>query len=1236
VNPLRPLGVELDGTHLIEASAGTGKTYTITTLYLRLVIESGLEVSQILVVTYTKAATAELRQRVRDRCSEALGRLDALLHGRADAERKRDDLDELIERVVAEGDPELASSRLQRAVASFDEASIFTIHGFCQRVLQDNAFESGVPFESELVTDPRPLLREVAEDFWTRELYAAPPVLVRHLQERKLARREYSPELLASLASKAVTHPDLRLLPDRAPVDLDAPAGAWDRAYARASDLWSEAQDAVLALLTAGDRLKATSYKPETIRTKWVPQLSQLFESGQPGHPSGLKFFANLTPSILTLRTKKGQTPPEHAFFDACESLRAADEAYVDSLEQAVLALLLDVASFARDELDRRKLEDGTQTFDDLLQRLGRALEGSAREALAERVRGQYRAALIDEFQDTDPLQYRIFRTIWHEGGLPLFLIGDPKQAIYAFRGADVFAYMDACEDAGDDRRHTLTTNWRSDPSLIAGVNAIFEGSGNPFVFDRIPFDPARPSEEAQDLLEGDESAPVRLLFVSGAAWGSETTNDSRKAIDAAVAADVQRLTAGGTRIDGEAVEPGDVAILCRTNAQAKRMQEALRGLGIASVVQGDQSVFESVEAEELERVLRAVAEPSNLRALRAAITTSILGVSGSELHALEASDQGLDTWLERFQAWHDCWLAEGTIALLHRLFDDHEAQSRLLSHTDGERRLTNLLHLAELLQATALQAGVGPVGLVAWLGRMRADLEARQTAGDAAQMRLESDARAVQLVTIHKSKGLEYPVVYCPGSWDGALMRDLEKKWVEFHDPEAGNALTLDIGSEGRDANLGLAEREKLAETLRLLYVALTRAKRQLVLVWAVTKDSPESALGYLLHGPESLVADGAERPEALVGELRKAFGALEEDALRADLERLAQASGGSVSVSDLVLGAAPGRDAEREPAPELEPRRFGRRFAAEWRTSSFSGLVAGAAPHRAGAPAPPSAEGYDYDVPLPRESPPLEELSEGRQVRLHDFPAGTGPGIMIHDVYEHLDFSTADEATIAEDVRRSAERHGIDPRFLDPLCRAIREQLDTPLGGAAGSLPLSEIARNRRLDELEFIFPVSLEGRPRLTPARLARVFREHASDPRVLSYAERLAGLSFRPLEGHLRGFIDLVFEHDGRFYVVDYKSNRLGAAVEAYAPAQLDEPMAAHDYLLQYHVYAVALHRHLARHLPGYDYDAHMGGVYYLFLRGMAPDHPPGSGIYHDRPPRALVEALSELFAEGGSA
>ena len=1121
--PLDPLAVQLSGANLIEASAGTGKTYAITNLYVRLLLERELTVSQILVVTYTNAATAELRARVRQRLRDALRVVDAGPGGDAF-------LDQFMQQ--RRGLDMLASDRVRLVVAlhGFDEAAIFTIHGFCQRMLQDNAFESGMPFDAELVTNESPLLTEVVQDFWVRELHAAPEGFVGYVADKRI-----TPSTLENLAVKVISHPDMPVLPT--------------------------ADDAVLR---------------------------------------GLELPAEQAPEAHTLGLK--------------------------------LALV----EYARRELRRRKEQARLQSFDDLLHRLAEAQRGPGGARLAEAIRSRFRAALIDEFQDTDPVQYEIFRTAYLGSDAVLFLIGDPKQAIYAFRGADVFAYMRAKEDVGGTP-HTLGVNWRSDPSLIKAVNTLFGRVQQPFVFDAIPFLPAAAQADARDCLGGTctGEAPLQILFARRTGQQSKDGRINKEwgALSGAVAAEIARFLSSGATIGDRRVVAGDIVVLCRKNAQAAEMQEELRALGVPSVLQGDASVFEAPEAEEMERLLRALADPGDARAIRAALSTALLGQDARDVAALEHDEQRWDDWVRQFHAWHDRWTQRGFVAGFRALLDERDVPQRLLGLLDGERRLTNVLHLLELLHTASTEERRGPQALVRWLHAMRTEVDARaELAGEAAQMRLESDAAAVKLTTVHKSKGLQYPIVYCPYLWDGALLSKGDKDALRFHDADR---LVLDLGSSAYAAHLKLAERETFAENLRLLYVALTRAQHRCTVVWGAFRSAETSALGYVLHQPQPASGD----PRAPTAEhIKSFFRARNDTTMRAELDVLAAAAPGCIGVTDLSQEPA-GRyvPAEAEPA-RLECRTATRELRRLWRMSSFSALASSGA-----VISQPAEEGLDHDAATepaamapPPTAPPPQSL-----VVLHDFPAGARAGQLIHEVFEHFDFQDTD-AALRSSVTAALAHFGVDDKWADPLRRAVADVVATPLGDDHRALCLRDVPPGRRLNEMEFVFPVGepdavgdggKDGTALLTRERLAAVFARHAHPPVPADYPERLRALGFTPLTGFLKGYIDLVFEHAGRWYVVDYKSNRLGVHPEDYRPEHLSVAMSEHHYFLQYHLYVVALHRYLTRRLAGYEYDRHFGGVYYLFLRGMAPAHARGTGILFDRPSRQLVTALSTALSAG---
>jgi exodeoxyribonuclease V beta subunit len=1117
VNALDPFEVPLHGTQLIEANAGTGKTHTITTLYLRLLLEELLAVDQILVVTYTNAATAELRRKIRERVAEVL----AALRG----EREPDDPTsrELARRRRQAGTVAGDCQRLEAALYAFDEAAICTIHGFCQRVLQDHAFESGVAFDTELIGDQRLLIDEVVRDLWARELYGAPPELVRFLG------RGVSPATLARLVRTVATHSDLRILPARPDVDL-------------------------AAAIAAGNGLS-------------------------------------------------------------------------DALRRRSVQLQLDVVDRARGELRRRKVAAGVQSFDDLLQRLDTALHGPGGEALVAKIHARCPAALIDEFQDTDPVQYRIFESIYSDPRATLFLVGDPKQAIYGFRGADVFAYVRAKRRAGDAAR-TLNVNRRSSPSLVRAVDTLFGRARAPFILEGIPIFPSQPAGAARNALAGAAAgrAPLRVLFVdrAGRRLDSRTgqIRRGRETLDwfhAAVAGEVTRLLNEDTRIGDRRIGPGDIAVLSRTNNQSADVQERLSALGVPTVMYGDTSVFETAEAAAVERIMRAMADPADATAIAAALLTPILGLSGGDLAGVRSDDRAWETWTERFQAWNECWRSCGFTVAFHRLLDEQGVPARVLARPGGERCLTNVLHLGELLQAAETETRRGPLTLVEWLQRMRADDAARSgEVAESAQIRLESDTDALKLITIHKSKGLQYPVVVCPFLWDGMLLHPDD--FPCFH-PQGGE-LTLDLGSECIDRHREIAEREVLAETVRLLYVALTRAEQLCLVVWGQFKTCETAALGYVLHQP----ADVPE--ETLVGATRERMRSLSDAEMRGDLERLVSASAGAVESTDLALDPPARFTPVGGATAPLRLRRMSHDLAQRWRMASFSALAA-ADEFLPG----PAEEGIDHDEMVDQPSPRSEETAA---LLVRGLPRGRPLGNLVHKLFETVDFADRDVSALRDHAAPLLPRYGVDAACLDALCAAITDVLDTPLTAGTPPLTLRQIPADRRLHELEFVFPVALGVNEApagtITAAHLAEVFARHGvAEWLARDYAERMRRLPFAPLAGYLKGFIDLVFVHDRRWFVVDYKTNDLGLRAADYRSPRLLAEMQRHHYVLQYHLYCVALHRYLHRRLHSYTFEHHFGGVLYLFVRGMAPHHDAGCGVFFDRPPAALITALSDVLA-----
>jgi exodeoxyribonuclease V beta subunit len=1232
VSSLDPLALPLRGTVLVEASAGTGKTFTLCNLYLRLLVESERGVGQILVVTYTNAATAELRSRIRERLRIALLALRNGPDENADefmaafATRRR-------ELGRAAGDARL----LEVALRSFDEAAIFTIHGFCQRMLLENAFESVSTFDAELVADQRPLCRELVEDHWVRALHDAPAMLVDCIAGKQAAK---SLDRLQDLVAKSIAHPDVPVLPER---PLDPPYPELEQALrerraalAAAGRIWAECRTELLAYLTREDIFHKSKYPAADVRTEWAPALDELFAKVD-ADPKLYDKVRKLTTAAICAGVKGKHTPLPHAFFDACQALCEAEEELQRRLEDCALCFRLSLVHWARTEARRRHEAANAQSFDDLLHRLRDALHGPAGDDLARRLRERFPAALVDEFQDTDPVQYAILRSIYREGPGPLLLIGDPKQAIYAFRGADVFAYLRARDDAGNAPQ-TLETNHRSDPGLVLALNTLFERAAAPFLLEGIPYLSMRSAQETARLTRpgGGAVDPLQVVFVPRTDGAKPITKErASDLVPRLVAAEIARLLDAKLEIGGERLRPGDVAVLCRTNLQAALVQKALRALSIPSVRQGDDSVFDADEASELEQVLRAVAEPGDASRLRCALVTGVIGLDAAALRALGSDEDGWDVWAARFRSWHDTWVGRGFMAAFRRLLDDCRVVPRLLAEEGGERAATNLLHLAELLQGESMRSHRGPLALVDWLALMRSDPEARQQGSEAAEVRLESDAHAVQLTTVHRSKGLEYGVVYCPFLWDGTLLSENDKSWIRFHRDDAERTLCFDVGAAKdpeHTARIELSEREALAESLRLLYVALTRARHLCTIVWGNFNKGDTSPLAYLLH--QTGARENAATDD-LAAFVQQRFAKLSDEAIRADLRALADASGGRIAVRDVSADDPPPYRPDETAPSALAAREASRELSQSWRMSSFSALVASR--DRLGQRA---EEGVDHDAQEVADdgegAAPIvggTAVPRSPRILLDEFPGGARAGQLVHDVFEHLDFG-ADDATIAAVIEKRSRRHRLPKASLAPLGTAIRDVLDAPLLAAPGAaLRLASVESARILREMPFTMPVAQTRARALDAAALAEAF-ETLGSPAARAYAPVLRRIGFPELRGYLTGFIDLVFEHEGRWWVVDYKSNHMGGHAEDYAPPALAAEMARHHYVLQYHLYAVAVHLYLMQRIAGYDYDRDVGGVLYLFVRGISPRHPPGTGVFRDRPSRALIERLSEVL--GGTA
>lgn len=1270
----------LDGIGLIEASAGTGKTWNICGLYLRQLLERDVQVGALLVVTFTRAATAELSTRIRDRIVDTLRVLDG---GDAGGDVF---VPQLIATVAASGvGPARMVQRLRHALQTFDEAAIFTIHGFCQRALADTPFAAGLPYALELSEDDSALRIEVAQDFWRREVAGGSltPALV-----ELLVQRGDCPDVWAEHLKTVMARPLAEPLWDAgvSAAEVDAAGADLACAYRDARTQWAGGAAVMEALAAALDGLHKGSYKAETV-DRAQRQWDEWLGADDALHPlpgdkeRKLKLLAADT--LATKATKDGIkraiAPPQHPFFDAAAALLEARERADGALDAARLALLRHFLETGAHELRRRKRERRMIAFDDILWNAYEALTSGRQAWLGAALHARYPVALIDEFQDTDPLQFAIFDHIYHREGRhgSLFLVGDPKQAIYSFRSADLFTYLTARDTA--DARYSLGRNQRSAPALIEACNHLFGANPKLFMLDGLDYRPVGRGDRVRaplvdDTASGASPAALRLWRIprDEASEGEEGGDRLPRAqamqrAAAATAAEIARLLAAGAagrvRIGERGLAPADVAVLVRSHGQGARMRRALARMGVGSVELSQASVFATEEAEELERVLLAISEPGRERRVKAALATTLMGRDAAALAALaelsELADDGrgkgsdaLLDLLERFARWRDAWLRHGFGVMLRRWMSDEGVAARLLARDDGERRLTNLMHLAELLQQSA--GGASPEVLLRTLATARRD----RSGGDAAQLRLESDRNLVQIVTIHRAKGLEYGVVFCPFLFDGYPPMPASGPMRAWHRDDGQLVLDYRLAAGADPDVASRLQRERQAEDLRLIYVALTRAVHRCYLTvgcYATMSfgkpgytESARSLLNWMVAGA-GIAVDAWREHKASPAEI---------DAHWRSLVARSMADGKPA----MALDDLPDGHGEPLPAAAAGPRlpRALRppQVPAGWRMGSFSALISGASHEDAAidhdariVPAEP-----EFAVSVPSASVPAISVSTSSAALVSGsaaaepavstddagplaapaaddilrFPRGPVAGDCLHAAFEQIDFGqpggwdAAIEAALRAHPQRvagEAERARL-PRMLRHL---LDDVLATPLVEGAGgrALVLSAVTPERRLVELGFQLPA-----PQITAAALNAWLAAHGY---------RMPRLGFADLGGYLKGYIDLVFEHDGRFWVLDWKSNHLGEQPADYGPAALEAAMQAHGYHLQHLLYTVALHRHLGRSLPGYDYDTHFGGVLYLFVRGVRPGWTLGgqpAGVFRHRAPRAVIEGLDALLAARG--
>jgi exodeoxyribonuclease V beta subunit len=1121
------LEVPLEESNLIEASAGTGKTYSIAIGVLRLVVEKELPLKEILMVTFTKAAVAELETRIRDFVRLA-----------AAAARGTEVADEAITRVVsravaAKGAPRV-TELLTAAVLLLDETSVMTIHSFCQQTLSEFALETGQLFGSETLDDVQALIDAEVNKFWRTRVTAIPTGLLGVLCDNGLTRKNLSEVLSAYFSEK-------RYLDYEPSQDY------------RVEPNWlAEQWDGILPLLERAETLTSEMCREITGERGWVRAATQSNHHAKktfgPLHDHPEKFIEKLVERRETAYVQKLYDPLLTTLTELDEVTAAIRER---SREVISRLFCLQIRAGA-ENLEAFKDRNGVLSFDDMITRLHAAVLGPGAERLISGLRGKYKAVFIDEFQDTDKKQYEIFSTAFGDESL-LFYIGDPKQSIYGWRKADISTYLKARGEVA--ARYSMNVNYRSSGAFIASMNRFFlpapdfdtfAFAGEADGFGYTPVD--APAKQIPGLRhDGTEVVPLKILYGQRKDEILETL--SRGVLDLL---EDRRWQVPG-REGYRPLEPSDIGILVRTNQEGADVKRALGRKGIPAISIDDQKILATEEAMGVLYLLEAMHEPG-----RGPVNKALLGpLTGFDREYLAGRDT--EALTEQFRRYGALWSEKGVYVALHAFLGDYDVYATLLHDTEGlgERRLANMVQLIEVVHRTQVRRGLNEAELIGWLQK---GTEGSTQQGDEFEQRIESDEKAVRIVTIHKSKGLEYGVVFAP--FLDFIERPRKPAFQSFRDENHEYVL---VESDRLTASQqALLSRQLEQENRRLIYVAVTRA------VYAC----------FVYHNTGSRYKNSSLVP--FISALRDPGPAAEGVALMDAQE---------VPSHPRYSGKPRWQPATALPVPTTALR------DSYWRRLSYT-FLAKKHPYVMKDDSHELPDRYDHFV--------FKELARGNVT-----------GNMLHQVLEKIDFASQEhwDRHVGAAIKRYMP--GVQETYPVMLARLLEEVVTAPIAVGGEVFSLSGVRRQDRISELEFDFPTG--------------EFRN--TDIAVLSTPGRVIDVNDeRRLSGMMNGKIDLVFRYEGRYYILDWKSNFLGDELGYYSAELLGEAMNEANYHLQYLLYTLALKRYLTLRLPGFDYERHFGGVIYIFLRGIRTSG--GAGVFTARPSLEDISLLERLLNADG--
>lgn len=1167
--PLNVFDVDFNGFNLVEASAGTGKTYNITSFYIRALTELNVSPSEILVLTFTEDATAELKQRIRLRIQECISALEG----------EKFENDTFLKDFISTASP-YDLKRLQKALFSFDEAVISTIHGFCQKLLREFSLDLNVQADFEILNDTSEIIQENVDSMWRSFIKNKSnsddgKSLISYLISEGI-----NPENLSALIKKVLGKPYADLKPNETSEDeIKRITQNIKQAYNQIQNRWEDDQAQLREIIFSGN-MHGGWYKKSTFESLFIE--FERWVSTQFVQLKGFDRLVSFGAEKIQRGTNKGYDPELPLICELIDEYLAITE----QMDQVRSDFLIKTIRDVEKKIDAQKEKENVLSFDDLLQKVDQNLTPKLQQKIAQK----YPIALVDEFQDTDPVQYSIFKNIFKDSKSALFMIGDPKQAIYSFRGADLFTYFRATEDVSEAKKYSLDYNYRSNREMISAVNEIFDKNDHPFVYEKPEFRPAKyPNEKTTPHLTYSGKSCIPFSFVDCEFEGRK--EPTQEVICEYVSDQIDELLRKDYKIGNRRVEPKDIAVLVRRGKEAEAVQAALNKKDIKSSLKTRESVFKSIEGEDLLIILKAISDTANISLIRAALVTSLIGFKAQDLIDLKNNERKWEEILHVFLKADELYESKGLIAAFKALDTFFKIKETLAQNENPERRLTNLDHLLELLNKREQRIKNSLYSLIRFLKKK---LKNDSTPSDDELIRLESDSELVTISTLHSSKGLQYSIVFVPFLWDNFESSSMQGlNFTEYHDDE--NQLCIDLSKNPDLEILEKSKSENLADSLRLNYVAFTRAKYACIVPFAQYSSVIKSSLFATVCGPESLLDEAMKSNDK-----RKLF---EERLLKLGATDNIEYITSSDKINESLDDALVIKDDDERLPDNLRTRVNNRNDLFSFkRMLSFSSI----SPNHA------TDNPKDYDeFEITTNVEILEEPKDLELSKL-SFPKGTDTGNLLHYIFEDITFNDAD--TLEQVISDKTESLGFESKWNQILTDWISEVLIHPL---KDEIKLSNLKESSILKEMEFHFPVN-----GISAEQFLSLIRDKKAES---SNASEL-------LSGYMKGFIDLIFEHNGKYYILDYKSNFLGNELNDYDYDKLQEAMISSNYDLQYHIYSLALVKYLKRRIPSFNYENHFGGVFYLFLRGVETVKL-GSGVFFDKPEEELIQKIDALI--GGS-